>query len=1077
MADDDVWLAPVEGGRAWRFTADRTPVSYPRFSPDGARIAWTSHREWAPEVFAAEVDGPEGERLTHWGNWTTRACGWSPGGDVLAISATGASSRTRTWAYAVPLDGGPAVRLPYGWVSEAVVSPGGAGKGTTGKSTAGKDAAGKGAGRKGGKSAGGRERVATVSPVWREPSQWKRYRGGTAGKIWVDAEGDGEFTRLFADNPAQHWSVMWVGERIVFLADTDGVGNLYSSLPDGSDLRKHTSHEEFYARQAATDGQRVIYSHAGDLWLTDGLDAEPRRLEIKLGGPRPARAPRPVPTRVGGFSPDETGRASAVEIRGTAHWVTHRDGPAGALRVEPGVRVRLPRTLDADGRAIWVSDATGEDGLEIGVPGGEIRTLAAGELGRVLRLAASPDGKHAAVATHDGRLLTVNLESGTIRELDRTTHGDISGLTFSPDSAWLAWEHPHHEPLSQIKMGRLDGTSVIDVTPLRFADYDPVFTKDGKHLAFLSVRTFDPIYDAHVFDLSFPVGCRPYIVPLQATTPSPFDPSLQGRGFNGEDDKSSSSSSSSSSDEGAKSSDKRKDDEPPRTEVDPEGLASRVVPVPVPAARYGNLRTAKDALLWLRYPVAGQLGDGTESSAEIVLERYDLKKRCKAELGKELRAFEVSGDGTRLVLNGKNGLQTRTAQESEEVVTIDLDRVTVKIDPVAEWQQSYAEAGRLMRDHFWRADMNGVDWQGALDRYAPLVERIGAYSELIDLLWEVQGELGTSHAYARPSGAPFDKRRRQGLLGADLDRDPDGVWRVTRILPGESSDHDARSPLLAPGVAVREGDAIIAVGGRPVDPVRGPLASLAGTAGQPIELTVRPASGGETRRVVVTPVPDETQLRYHDWVEGRRAFVHSLSEGRVGYLHVPDMVASGWAQFHRDLRTEMAREGLVVDVRENGGGHTSELVLEKLSRKVSGWAHARGYEPTRYPEDSPRGPIVAVTDEFAGSDGDIVSAGIKNRGIGPLVGMRTWGGVIGIDSRYALVDGTVVTQPRYSFWLEGPGWGVENYGVDPDIEVEITPQDRVAGRDPQLEKAVELALAALEERPAATPPELPPLRG
>ncbi|MGW2153122.1 S41 family peptidase [Nonomuraea sp. NPDC001699] len=1028
VADDDVWLAPVAGGRAWRFTADRVPVSSPRFSPDGSRIAWTSGKEGAPEVFAAELDGPEGTRLTHWGNAMTGVRGWAGDDAVLAISSTGEASRTRLWAYAVPLDGGPAARLPYGWVGEAAVSG---------------------------------SKVATVSPVWREPSQWKRYKGGTAAKIWVDAEGDGEFTRLFADSPAQYWAINWVGDRIVYLSDVDGTGNLYSALPDGSDVRRHTTHDEFYARHATSDGRRVIYSHAGDLWLLESLDAEPYKLDVKLGGPRPGRARRPAPTRVGGFSPDATGRASAVELRGTAHWVTHRDGPAGALRVEPGVRVRLPRALGADGRAVWVSDAGGEDGLEVGTPGGEIRTLAGGQLGRVLELTAAPDGKHAAVATHDGRLLVVDLESGDLRELDRTTQGDISGLTFSPDSGWLAWVHPDHEPLSQIKMGRVDGTSVIDVTPLRFSDYDPMFTKDGKHLAFLSVRTFDPVYDAHVFDLSFPAGCRPYIVPLQATTPSPFDPSLQGRGFNGEDDK--------------PAKDDKKDDAPPRTEVDPEGLASRVVPVPVPAGRYGNLRTAKDALLWLRHPVTGQLGDGTEPTSETVLERYDLKKRAKAELGKELRAFEVSGDGTRLVTNGKNGLQTRAAGEGDEVVTIDLDRITVQIDPVAEWLQGYREAGRLMRDHFWREDMGGHDWQATLDRYEPLVSCLGSHSELIDLLWEVQGELGTSHAYARGHDGVTDPRRRQGLLGADLAKDEDGTWRVERILPGETSDHAARSPLLAPGVAIRPGDAIVAVGGRPVDPVRGPLALLSGTADQPVELTVRPAAGGSPRRVVVTPLADDSQLRYHDWVENRRAFVREASGGRLGYLHVPDMVATGWAQFHRDLRTEMAYDGLVVDVRENSGGHLSELVLEKLSRRVTGWARARGYEPMRYPEDSPRGPIVAVADEFAGSDGDIVSAGIKNRALGPLVGTRTWGGVIGIDSRYSLVDGTVVTQPRYSFWLEGPGWGVENHGVDPDIEVVITPQDRVAGRDPQLEKAVELALAALEERPAATAPDLPPL--
>ncbi|GIH47113.1 tricorn protease [Microbispora rosea] len=1047
VADDDVWLAPTGGGRAWRFTADRVEVSRPRFSSDGARIAWTSTREGEPEVFAAELDGGEGERLTHWGNAKTGVCGWTEDGNVLAVTAAGHGSRSRLWAHAVPLDGGPAMALPYGRVSEAAVSG---------------------------------ARVATVSAVWREPSQWKRYRGGTAAKIWVDATGDGEFTRLFAGNPAQHWSVMWVGERLAFLADTDGDGNLYSCLPDGSDLRQHTTHRGFYARHAATDGSRVVYSLAGDLWLLESLDAEPYKLDITLSGPRPARARRPAPNDVGGFAPDRTGRASVVEIRGTAHWLTHRDGPAGTLRAEPGVRVRLPRPLSSSshpqaGRAVWVSDASGEDALEIGTPGGEIRTLAAGQLGRVLDLAAAPNGEHAAVATHDGRLLVVDLDSGNVREVDRTTHGDVRHLTFSPDSAWLAWAHAYQPWRCHLKLARVDGSTAIEVTPPRFNDYCPSFTMDGNHLAFLSDRTFNPVYDSHVFDLSFPASCRPYLVPLKATTPSPFDPSLAGRGFGGEDDAGPDPQNAQQTESTQNAKNDAKSDPPPVTEVDAEGLAARIVPVPVPAGIYSNLRAAKGGLLWLRHPLTGELGDGTEPG-DPVLERYDLVKRKVVELSREFGAFGVSGDGTRLVATGEHGLQTRATGEDDEVVTVDLDRVAVTVDPVAEWRQAYNEAGRLMRDHFWRADMNGVDWLGTLGRYAPLVERIGAYSELIDLLWEVQGELGTSHAYARPVGAGGDPRRRQGLLGADLARDENGVWRIGRILPGESSDHEARSPLLAPGVAVREGDAIVAVGGRPVDPVRGPLALLSGMAGRPVELTVRPGSGGETRRVVVRPVADETVLRYHDWVAGRRAFVREASGGRLGYLHVPDMMSTGWAQFHRDLRAEMDCDALVVDVRDNGGGHVSELVLEKLQRRVTGWQLSRGYEPARYPEDAPRGPVVAVTDEFAGSDGDIVSAGIKNRGIGPLVGTRTWGGVIGIDSRYWLVDGTVVTQPRYSFWLEGEGWGVENHGVEPDVEVVATPQDLVAGRDPQLARAVELALAALEERPPAAPPELPPLR-
>ncbi|GAB3871032.1 hypothetical protein GCM10029964_006610 [Kibdelosporangium lantanae] len=271
------------------------------------------------------------------------------------------------------------------------------------------------------------------------------------------------------------------------------------------------------------------------------------------------------------------------------------------------------------------------------------------------------------------------------------------------------------------------------------------------------------------------------------------------------------------------------------------------------------------------------------------------------------------------------------------------------------------------------------------------------------------------------------------------------------------------------------GDAVLAVDGRPVG-ADGPSPLLAGGAGKPVELTIGPAAGGEPRRVVVVPLLDDTPLRYQAWVASCRSYVHSESSGRVGYLHVPDMVAAGWAQLHRDLRMEMRREALVVDVRENRGGHLSQLVVEKLARKVIGWQTNRdGYPAESYPQDAPRGPIVAVTDEFSGSDGDIVTAAFKALGLGTVVGMRTWGGVIGIDSRFELVDGTVVTQPRYPTWLRGPGWSVENYGVDPDVEVPMTPQDYAAGRDVQLEAAVRIALESLESNPAVTPPEIPPL--
>ncbi|MFF8020457.1 S41 family peptidase [Streptomyces sp. NPDC007896] len=1052
-AEDDVWVAPLDGGgRAWRVSADNMPVNHPRISPDGTTVAWTSTRDGAPEVHAAPLEGGPSTRLTYWGSSKTQVRGWTPDGRVLALSTQGQASLRRSWARAVPLDGGPATTLPYGPVGDVVHGDPGV--------------------------------LLLSAPMGREAAWWKRYRGGTAGKLWIDrAGGDGagagEFVRLHEDLDGNLEYPLWVGERVAFLSDHEGVGALYSSLADGSDLRRHTPIDGFYARHAATDGARVVYASAGELWLLDDLDgAEPRRLDLRLGGQRVDLQPHLVSASrwFSAAAPDHTGRGSAVSVRGAVHWVTHRSGPARALAARPGVRARLPRAFRVEGEeyVVWVTDAAGDDALEFApatglAPGATPRRLAAGQLGRVLGLAMAPDGSRAAVASHDGRVLLVERETGEVREVDRSEDGEVSGLVFSPDSAWLAWSHPGPRPLRQLKLANTADLSVTEATPLRFRDYAPAFTLDGKHLAFLSARSFDPVYDEHVFDLAFVGGSRPHLITLAATTPSPFGPQRHGRPFEAPDKDETPDS------EGA-----------PTTRIDLDGLADRIVPFPVEAARYSTLRAAKDGLLWLRHPVVGVLGASRatpdDPDPKTELERYDLAQQRVEHLAADAEHFAVSGDGKRVLLwtDGKlkvvpSDRRASNDDESDTNITVDLSRVRQTVDPAAEWRQMYDETGRLMRDNFWRPDLGGVDWEGVLDRYRPVLERVATHDDLVDLLWEVQGELGTSHAYVTPRGGWGGGDRAQGLLGADISRHEDGSWRIDRILPSETSDPDARAPLAAPGVAVRAGDAIVAVAGQPVDPVAGPGPLLVGTAGKPVELTVSPSGGGDPRHAVVVPLADEEPLRYHAWVADRRAYVHEQSGGRLGYLHVPDMQAPGWAQIHRDLRIEVAREGLVVDVRENRGGHTSQLVVEKLARRIVGWDLPRGMRPYSYPEDAPRGPVVAVANEFSGSDGDIVNAAIKALGIGPVVGTRTWGGVVGIDSRYRLVDGTLVTQPKYAFWLDGYGWGVENHGVDPDVEVVQAPQDYAAGRDTQLDEAIRIALAALAENPAKTAPALPEL--
>ncbi|MEU8760826.1 S41 family peptidase [Streptomyces sp. NPDC048659] len=1141
VTEDDLWVAPLvpgghRPGRAWRITADRTRVGPPRFSPDGRHLAYTSWRSLDPEIHLAPVDGGPARRLTYWGSTDTRVCGWSPPDkdgrcDILAVSSHGQPFSYYSWAYTVPTDGTPGGRMPWGPVSDITVA----------------DLA----------LADGAEQRRTLLLTGRpphEPASWKRYRGGAMGRLWLHGE------RLLEELGGQFESPLIVaapeaegGHRIAFLSDHEGIGNLYSCRPDGGGLRRHTDHDAFYARHASSDGRRIVYQCAGELWIVEDLSADgrPRRLDVRLGGPRTGRRPYQVPTahHVDALSVDETGRASAVSVRGSLYWLTHRDGPARTIADTPGVRVRLPEMLGSGGQVAYVTDAEGEDAVEIAylprASGDRApRRLAAGRLGRVEEMAADPDGDRLAIASDDGRLLLLtttdpeeetaeedesadpkdaaadgeeDTDSGTdtdtdtdtgtgtgtgtdgdtgagagadtgagagagagadtstppppapgdVTELIRSVNGPVRDLAFSPDGTWLTWSHPGiGRSLRSIKMARISGPGapvIVDVTNGRFEDENPVFTSDGRYLAFLSWRGFDPVYDVHTGDLSFPLGCRPYLVPLNSATPSPFALLPDGRPAAGGMDP---------ADEGAGTGDGT-------VTVELEGLAERVTPFPVTASKYSALSPVTGGgLVWLRWPISGALGETfanpSDPSPRPTLEHYNITKARKAELVDHLDWFAVSGDASRLVVVDEGELRAVPANEPgdlDSTVYLDLRRIVHEVDPAAEWRQAFDEAGRIVRAYFWEPGLGGVDWTAVLDQYRPLVERCASPDEFADLLREVFGELGTSHAYvtpARRNEGPPHYQRAQGLLGANLVCREDG-WLVKRILPGDSSDSKARSPLA--GTGIREGAVLTHVDGRPVDPVTGPYPLLSGTGGTTVELAFRPAgSPGRARRVAVVPLVDERPLRYQDWVAKRRAVVRELSGGRCGYLHIPDMGGSGWAQFNRDLRMEVSRPALIVDVRGNAGGNISELVIEKLTRRILGWDLTRNAQPVSYASNAPRGPVVALADEATSSDGDMITAAFKLLGLGPVVGQRTWGGVVGMTGRHRLGDGTQITVPMNAAWFPEYGWSIENHGVEPDLAVLRTPLDWAEGRYAQLDDAVHIALALLDETPAASPP-------
>lgn len=1179
VAEDDVWIAPLGGGRAWRVSSLQLPARNPRFTPDGKRLVWTVVQGTAPEVVTADVDGGGYRQLSYFGHATTKVKGFTPDGDVLVTSAFRQADSRHTHAYSLPVTGGWAAELPLGPVESVAFGP----------------------------VVGDERPVVLASVLSREPAWWKRYRGGAAGKLWIDADGNGEFERLAAELDGNLTDPMWVDGRIAFLSDHEGYGNLYSVLPNGSELRRHTDHEDFYVRHAATDGRRVIFESAGELWLLPDLGSEAIKLEISLGSASQARrgAPLKPSKHLGDVVPDRTGGSSAVESHGTLHWLRHKDGPSRVLEATPGVRARLPRPFGA-GRIAYVADHDGVEALylkaiaapletgsvdsknngagntEAGNPAGNPAghesggqpaapavqkaahpggdsdagtplpspvpaaasarpgTIAAvpaarpttpddaatpatpddtatpddaadtadtagpadgnvparqepsGRLTRIdfpkptraSAIEASPDGNWLAVGTAFGDIYLADTRTGALSLVSSIGEGSIEGFSWSPDSAWLGWSEPvtSFGSRSRLRITGVDNAgaaadgkrTIIEVTDGRFRDESPSFTPDGKYLAFLSNRSFDPVYDGHSFDLSFPSPIKPYLVALAADTPSPFGPSVDLQ-----DD--------ADADAGAGAEAEGSDqDQVPAVRVDAEGLAHRVISVPVPQGNYSALTATDGALLWLDHELFGVTGEGRASledkNAAPCLVRFDLARRKTTTIVDALDSYRLSGDGDKVVILQDKQIRVSPAnakadEESGQLVKVDLSRIRVQLDPLSVWGQAFDEAWRLQRDFFWTEDMAGQDWDSVHARYRPIVDRLGSHDDLVDLLWELHGELGTSHAYVRPFAVTENGSNGQGRLGADLAFTGEG-WEITRILAGESSDPLATSPLTRPGADAKTGDVLLAIDGVELTEARTPAMQLVGAAGRAVELTLRNGAGhgsqaGKQRRVAVVPVKDEERLRYQEWVAANRRTVRQASQGTFGYLHIPDMMANGWAQLHRDLDTETALDGLIVDVRRNRGGHTSQLVAELIGRKVTGWSMPRGERPRTYPHHAPRGPVIILTDEFAGSDGDIITQVSKLRGIGPVIGTRTWGGVVGIDNRFALADGTGVTQPRYATWFSGGvGWGVENFGVAPDIEVTFPPHAYAAGTDPQLEYGI----GALKEMIQELPTDRPPLR-
>ncbi|HTP98748.1 MAG TPA: S41 family peptidase [Casimicrobiaceae bacterium] len=1032
VCDDDLWSVGADGGTARRLTAGLGEPATPCLSPDGKWIAFVSRDEQHPEVYLMSAEGGPARRMT-WLGPDVMVRGFTRDGHILFVTTHGQPFFRNYRAYTLDPAGGMPQLLPLGQVNHLAYGP---------------------------------DKAMVIGRNTADPARWKRYRGGTAGHLWIDAEGGGTFRRM-TELAGNITSPMWIGDRVYFLSDSEGVGNLYSVRPDGADLKRHTDHDDFYARHAQTDGKRIVYQCGARIHLFDPAAGQSKRVPIRVPAHRTQVARKFVPAGdfLGGFDVHPDGHSVAVDVRGKLFTLGLWEGAVRQLGLPDGARYRHGQWQADGATVVAVSDESGEERVQIWKDGAT-RSLP-WDVGRAVAMRAAPKGTLVAIGNHRNEVLLGDIESGAVTVIDRSDHGRTEDLAWSHDGQWLAytsWTDARH---CAIKLHSVAAKASTLVTQPEFRDYAPAFDPAGRYLYFLSIRTFDPVYDAVQFELSFPRASRPYLIALQEGTAPPFDPPLKGMkpemppGFGPNGD--------------GKGGDSLR--------VDLAGIERRVAAFPVAENKFGQIAgVAGSKVIWTVLPIVGAHGRGGHKEAPGRLELFDFATLRAETLNDKVERFALANDRMTLILRDGKRLraipavrrmeppdpEARSEAPSRKSGWIDLDRIRTAVDPRAEWRQILREVWRLQRDHFWTPTMSGVDWAEVYERYSPLLERVSSRGELSDLIWEMQGELGTSHAYEMGGDHRKPPAWPLGQLGAEFRLGKDGAsYEIASIVTGDPWEPGADSPLNAIGVEAKVGERIVAVNGQPVSRTVPPQALLVHQANAKVELTIEGERGRRT--VVATTVADEVPARYREWVERNREWVHRQSSGRVGYFHLPDMQSSGFAEFHRYFSAECDRDALIVDLRYNRGGHVSQLLLEKVARKRTGYNLSRWMKPSPYPDEAVVGPVLALTNEHAGSDGDIFSHNFKLMKLGPLVGTRTWGGVIGIWPRHTLVDGTQTTQPEFSFWFSDVGFGVENYGTDPQIEVDNAPQDARAGRDRQLETALATALDLIEKTKPGVP--------
>ncbi|UMR30491.1 PDZ domain-containing protein [Massilia sp. MB5] len=1050
----DVWLANPDGSGVRRLTSDVGEKSNPVFSPDGRLLAYSATLDGNTDVYVLPVGGGVPQRLT-WHPGPDLVQSFTPDGKAVMFTSPRAAFNNRyRKLFTVPVTGGVEAELEIPNAARAAYSP-------DGKSIV----------------------YNPTSPAF---LQWKRYRGGTHSVLWIFNRTSQAVEKI--PQPASRANdvdPVWLGDTIYFRSDRDGEFNLYAYDTKTKAVRALTRHTDFPVLNAAAQGRRIVYEQAGYLHALDLDSGTARKLTIgvssDLGLSRPRWVRGASYIRDASISP--SGARVAFEFRGDIVTLPADKGDVRHLTQSPAVHERNP-AWSPDGRSLaYFSDESGEYALHVQPQDGKgpVRKFKLSGAGFYERANWSPDSKKIAFIDNAWSLYVLDLASGVQKKIaTEPIYGVTKSLSpaWAPDSRWIAYTLNSLSYTRSAYIYSLEQDKSYAVTDGLSDVADPAFDRSGKYLYFFASTNAGPTNNW--FSLQNEdnrATSSIWLAVLRQDLPSPLVKESDEEKGAAAKPKDAKDEASSEKKENGKAEEKPAVDpatgrDDPKVKVAPvapmridfDGISTRVVDLPVPVAQLSNLETGAE----------GQVFFMRESEGKKSLQRFDLKDRKTETVVAELDGYGISADGKKVIYRQKDNWATGSATGKTLAASegkLRVDAIEVKADPRAEWNQIYHEAWRINRDYFYDPGMHGVNWRQMHDKYAQFLPDLATRSDLNRVIQWLHSELGVGH-HRGGGGDSFieSKPVPGGLLGADYEV-ANGRYRFKKIYGGLNWNPTLRSPLTEPGLNVKVGEYLLAVDGKPLAPPTNLYAPFENSANRTIEITVGPNGDGKgARTITVVPVASEDALRNRDWVEGNIRKVNAATGGRVAYVYVPNTTTLGHTYFKRYFYPQSYKDGVIIDERFNGGGSLADYYIEILQKQEIAWWTMRYGADMKSPSASIQGPRAMLIDETAGSGGDLLPWMFRKNKMGPLIGKRTWGGLVGILGFPVLLDGAFITAPNLAFWTRENGWGVENEGVPPDIEVEQTPADVIAGRDPQLEKAIEVVKAELAKNPPSKPP-------